>query len=51
MLLQKFNERAILHLEAPVLRVTAPDTVYPFAEAEDVWLPNYKDIIEKVNAS
>ena len=35
-------------LEAPVLRVTAPDTVYPFATAEEVWLPNHKDIVEKV---
>ena len=46
----EITERAILHLEAPVLRVTAPDTVYPFSEAEDVWLPNYKDIVEKVKA-
>jgi pyruvate dehydrogenase E1 component beta subunit len=45
----EIQERAILHLEAPVLRVTAPDTVYPFSEAENVWLPNYNDIIEKVN--
>ncbi|OLO40724.1 alpha-ketoacid dehydrogenase subunit beta [Alkalihalophilus pseudofirmus] len=43
----EITERAILHLEAPVLRVTAPDTVYPFAAAEDVWLPDYKDIVEK----
>ncbi|NSL50713.1 alpha-ketoacid dehydrogenase subunit beta [Calidifontibacillus erzurumensis] len=43
----EITERAILHLEAPVLRVCAPDTVYPFSQAEDVWLPNYKDIIEK----
>lgn len=42
----EINERAILSLEAPVLRVTAPDTVYPFAQAESVWIPNYKDIIE-----
>jgi pyruvate dehydrogenase E1 component beta subunit len=42
----EINERAILSLEAPVLRVTAPDTVYPFAQAESVWLPNYKDIID-----
>jgi pyruvate dehydrogenase E1 component beta subunit len=42
----EITERAILSLEAPVLRVTAPDTVFPFAEAESVWLPNYKDIIE-----
>ncbi|WP_068672525.1 alpha-ketoacid dehydrogenase subunit beta [Oceanobacillus sp. Castelsardo] len=45
----EIQERAILHLEAPVLRVTAPDTVYAFSDAEEVWLPNHKDIIEKVN--
>lgn len=42
----EITERAILSLEAPVLRVAAPDTVYPFSQAEQVWLPNYKDIIE-----
>ncbi len=42
----EITERAILSLEAPVLRVTAPDTVYPFPQAENVWLPNYKDILE-----
>lgn len=45
----EIQERAILHLDAPVLRVTAPDTVYSFPEAEEVWLPNHKDIVEKVN--
>src|SRR5690625_3651087 len=45
----EIQERAILHLEAPVLRVTAPDTIYPFAAAENLWLPNYNDIVEKVN--
>jgi pyruvate dehydrogenase E1 component beta subunit len=40
----EITERAILSLEAPVLRVTAPDTVYPFPQAEAVWLPNSKDI-------
>ena len=42
----EINERAILSLEAPVLRVAAPDTVYAFPQAEGVWLPNYKDVIE-----
>jgi pyruvate dehydrogenase E1 component beta subunit len=42
----EINERAILSLEAPVLRVTAPDTVFAFSQAETVWLPNYKDVIE-----
>lgn len=42
----EINERAILSLEAPVLRVTAPDTVFSFASGEDAWLPGYKDIVE-----
>ncbi|MFE5427884.1 MULTISPECIES: alpha-ketoacid dehydrogenase subunit beta [Bacillaceae] len=42
----EINERAILSLDAPVLRVAASDTVFPFSQAETVWLPNYKDIIE-----
>lgn len=45
----EIQERAILHLEAPVLRVTAPDTVYAFTQAEEIWLPNHNDIVEKVN--
>lgn len=48
-IISEIQERAILHLEAPVLRVTAPDTVYSFAAAESVWLPNHEDVIEKVN--
>ncbi|MCA0987904.1 MULTISPECIES: alpha-ketoacid dehydrogenase subunit beta [Bacillales] len=43
----EINDRAILSLEAPVLRVTAPDTVFAFSAAEDVWLPDHTDIIEK----
>lgn len=46
----EIQERAILHLEAPVLRVAAPDTVYAFSDAEEVWLPNHKDIVEEVHA-
>lgn len=42
----EITERAILSLEAPVLRVAAPDTVYPFPQAENIWLPNYKDILD-----
>ena len=42
----EITERAILSLEAPVLRVAAPDTVYSFPQAEGVWLPTYKDVIE-----
>ncbi|WP_165995096.1 MULTISPECIES: alpha-ketoacid dehydrogenase subunit beta [Bacillales] len=43
----EINDRAILSLEAPVLRVAAPDTVFAFSAAEDVWLPDHTDIIEK----
>jgi pyruvate dehydrogenase E1 component beta subunit len=42
----EINDRAILSLEAPVLRVTAPDTIFAFTQAETVWLPNFKDIVE-----
>lgn len=42
----EINDRAILNLEAPVLRVAGPDTIFPFSQAESVWLPNYKDVIE-----
>jgi pyruvate dehydrogenase E1 component beta subunit len=45
----QINENAILHLEAPVLRVAGPDTVYPFAQIEDTWLPTPARIITAVN--
>ncbi len=41
-------ERAILNLKAPIGRVAAPDTVYPFGLAENDWLPNEEDISNKV---
>ncbi|MEO3944450.1 alpha-ketoacid dehydrogenase subunit beta [Gorillibacterium sp. CAU 1737] len=48
-IISQINEKAILHLEAPVLRVGAPDTIYPFAQIEDAWLPNPARIIEGLN--
>ncbi|TVX93115.1 alpha-ketoacid dehydrogenase subunit beta [Paenibacillus agilis] len=45
----QINEKAILHLEAPVLRVAGPDTIYPFAQIEDQWLPSPARIIANVN--
>ncbi len=45
-IIAQINEKAILHLEAPVLRVTSPDTVYPFAQAEDIWLPDVKRVVD-----
>ncbi|MFD1175691.1 alpha-ketoacid dehydrogenase subunit beta [Paenibacillus puldeungensis] len=45
----QINEKALLHLEAPVLRVAPPDTIYPFAQIEDQWLPSPAKVIEGVN--
>jgi pyruvate dehydrogenase E1 component beta subunit len=39
-LIAQINEKAIFHLEAPVLRVTGPDTVLGFPLIEDEWVPN-----------
>ncbi|SIT03153.1 alpha-ketoacid dehydrogenase subunit beta [Alicyclobacillus vulcanalis] len=38
-IIAQINEQAIYYLEAPVLRATPPDTVYPFGMIEDEWLP------------
>ncbi len=48
-IIAQINEKAILHLEAPVVRVTSPDTVFPFAMFEDEWLPDPKRVIEGMN--
>lgn len=41
-------EEGILSLDAPIKRVAAPDTPYPFSEGEKPWLPNKQDIIKAV---
>lgn len=46
--MSEIAERAILTLSAPIGRVAAPDTVFPFGMAESDWLPNAQDIINKV---
>jgi len=48
MVMSEIAERAILSLEAPIGRVAAPDTVFPFGMAENVWLPNQEDIKNKI---
>ncbi|WP_025727957.1 alpha-ketoacid dehydrogenase subunit beta [Atopobacter phocae] len=48
MVMAEISERAILSLEAPIGRVAAPDTVFPFGQAENDWLPNAKDIEAKI---
>ncbi len=40
----RIAEHSILHLKAPIARVTAPDTTYPFGLAENLWLPQAADI-------
>ncbi len=45
----QINEQAIYHLEAPVLRATPPDTVYPFGMIEDDWLPTPQYIVDTLN--
>lgn len=46
--ISEVSQRAILSLEAPIGFVTAPDTVYPFGQAENAWLPNAKDITDSI---
>ncbi len=43
--------RAILSLESPIQYVAAPDTIYPFGEIENEWLPSAKDIVEAAKES
>jgi len=42
--ISEISERAILSLKAPIGRVSAPDTVFPFGQAESAWLPSANDI-------
>ncbi len=42
----QINEQAMFYLEAPILRITAPDTVFPYAQIEDEWLPTQTRVIE-----
>jgi len=48
-IIAQINEKAILHLEAPVLRVSGPDTVYPFAQIEDEWLPDPTRVVSALH--
>jgi len=48
-IIAQINEKAILHLEAPVLRVASPDTVVAFGQIEEAWLPNTQRIQDGLN--
>ncbi len=41
----QINEHAIYYLEGPVLRITPPDTVYPFAMIEEEWIPDTARVV------
>lgn len=43
------NEKALLELEAPVVRVTGYDTTIPFAKMELIYIPDEKRIINGIN--
>ncbi|MFB6203146.1 MAG: alpha-ketoacid dehydrogenase subunit beta [Candidatus Nanohaloarchaea archaeon] len=42
----RINEEALLKLEAPVERVTAPDVPYPIYRLEDLYMPNKKRAVK-----
>lgn len=46
--ISEVSQRAILSLKAPISFVAAPDTVYPFAQMENEWIPGAADITEAI---
>ena len=47
-LMSEIGERAFMYLEAPISRVTSPDTTFAFGLAEEYWMPTPEDIENKV---
>ncbi len=47
-LIASINEKALLNLEAPVVRVTGPDVPVPFAKLEAYFLPDVNRIIKGI---
>ena len=46
--ISEVSQRSILSLKAPISFVASPDTVYPFAQMENEWLPSATDIKEAI---
>lgn len=46
--ISEVSQRSILSLKAPISFVSSPDTVFPFAQMENDWLPNAADIKEAI---
>ncbi|MFH1409609.1 MAG: alpha-ketoacid dehydrogenase subunit beta [Nanoarchaeota archaeon] len=44
----RIQEEAMLHLEAPIIRVTAPDVPFPQYALEDYFMPNTKRIMNGI---
>lgn len=42
-------EKGVYYLDAPVLRVTSPETPYPFSQIEDEWLPDPARVVKALN--
>jgi pyruvate dehydrogenase E1 component beta subunit len=45
----RINEKALVHLEAPVERVTGFDTVMPLPKLEKYYLPSAERVVEAIN--
>jgi pyruvate dehydrogenase E1 component beta subunit len=43
-------ERAVLHLQSPVVRITGFDTVPPLAKLEDYYQPEAETVVEAVRS-
>jgi pyruvate dehydrogenase E1 component beta subunit len=48
-IIARINEKALTHLEAPVVRVTGFDTVMPLPKLEKYYLPNAERVVEAVD--
>src|SRR5438309_8821787 len=48
-IIARVNEKALVHLEAPVARVTGFDTVMPLPKLEKYYLPNAERVTEAVD--
>ncbi len=48
-IIARINEHALIHLEAPVARVTGFDTVMPLPKLEKYYLPNSERVVEAIN--
>lgn len=50
-LIAKINEQAIYYLEGPVIRITPPDTFFPFTQLEREWLPDVKRVVRTIEGA